>query len=348
MPTYPFQRQSYWLGEITGRSSGGRDVGGRLQHFSRPSWGNSRLTPTKNVQSNRVKNKVLKAENAPIVKQPAQPKHYQTEWQLQLDKLEIQVERNDSNHGKWLIFADESGLGAKVAQQLEQQQKCLVISNDPTKRTSDFSKVLTDNPDIQNIIYLWGLEPQDTNLATNLTVEEITSYQEQNCNAILNLVQTLFKQGINAPIWLVTRGNQSVTNQITENIVNSSSLWGLAQAIATEHPEYWGGIVDLDAQPIANEASNLMAAIARSGSEDRLAIRGDKIYVPRLVEIDRLELSTKRLKLNRDSSYLITGGLGALGLTVAQWLIAQGAKHLVLTSRSKPSVQVEAKIAELK
>ncbi|MGK7875763.1 MAG: amino acid adenylation domain-containing protein [Xenococcaceae cyanobacterium] len=34
-----------------------------------------------------------------------------------------------------------------------------------------------------------------------------------------------------------------------------------------------------------------------------------------------------------DSSYLITGGLGALGLKVASWLVERGAKHLVLTSR---------------
>jgi acyl transferase domain-containing protein/acyl carrier protein len=43
--------------------------------------------------------------------------------------------------------------------------------------------------------------------------------------------------------------------------------------------------------------------------------------------------------ISRQGSYLITGGLGSLGLQLAQWLAAQGAKHLVLVSRSKPSEQ---------
>lgn len=45
--------------------------------------------------------------------------------------------------------------------------------------------------------------------------------------------------------------------------------------------------------------------------------------------------------------YLITGGLGALGLRVARWLVDAGADHLVLMSRSLPSPQQTAAIAEL-
>jgi len=46
-------------------------------------------------------------------------------------------------------------------------------------------------------------------------------------------------------------------------------------------------------------------------------------------------------------SYLVTGGLGALGLQVAQWLVAQGAKHLVLTGRSPASIVAQATIQQL-
>ena len=35
-----------------------------------------------------------------------------------------------------------------------------------------------------------------------------------------------------------------------------------------------------------------------------------------------------------DASYLVTGGLGVLGLEIAQWLAHQGARHLVLAGRS--------------
>jgi len=35
-----------------------------------------------------------------------------------------------------------------------------------------------------------------------------------------------------------------------------------------------------------------------------------------------------------DATYLVTGGLGSLGLVVAEWLVAEGARHLVLTGRT--------------
>ncbi len=47
-------------------------------------------------------------------------------------------------------------------------------------------------------------------------------------------------------------------------------------------------------------------------------------------------------------SYLITGGLGALGIQMAQWLIDQGAQQLILTGRRPPSAQVQKTIEQLK
>lgn len=48
-----------------------------------------------------------------------------------------------------------------------------------------------------------------------------------------------------------------------------------------------------------------------------------------------------------DASYLITGGHGALGLAVARWLVAEGARHIVLLGRSGPSPAGAEAIAEL-
>jgi NADPH:quinone reductase-like Zn-dependent oxidoreductase/acyl carrier protein len=44
----------------------------------------------------------------------------------------------------------------------------------------------------------------------------------------------------------------------------------------------------------------------------------------------------KSVEIDSEAAYLITGGLGALGLRVAQWLADQGARNIVLMSRSKP------------
>jgi NADPH:quinone reductase-like Zn-dependent oxidoreductase len=49
-----------------------------------------------------------------------------------------------------------------------------------------------------------------------------------------------------------------------------------------------------------------------------------------------------------DGAYLVTGGLGGLGLTVAEWLVARGATRLVLAGRRPPSAEVEERLRELR
>lgn len=48
-----------------------------------------------------------------------------------------------------------------------------------------------------------------------------------------------------------------------------------------------------------------------------------------------------------DSAYVITGGLGGLGMAVARWLAEQGAGHIVLNGRSSPSLATAQAIEEL-
>lgn len=49
-----------------------------------------------------------------------------------------------------------------------------------------------------------------------------------------------------------------------------------------------------------------------------------------------------------DASYLITGGLGGLGLAVAGWLADQGARHLGLIGRRSPSAEAAETLAALR
>ena len=53
-------------------------------------------------------------------------------------------------------------------------------------------------------------------------------------------------------------------------------------------------------------------------------------------------------RLRPDRTYLITGGLGGLGLEVARWMVERGARHLVLNGRREPSKAAESVLAELR
>ena len=72
-----------------------------------------------------------------------------------------------------------------------------------------------------------------------------------------------------------------------------------------------------------------------------------------VVEMDGHEIQAgaapvKACAIRSDAAYLITGGLGGLGLSVAQWLVAQGARHLVLVGRRGPTPEVQPALDSLR
>jgi NAD(P)-dependent dehydrogenase (short-subunit alcohol dehydrogenase family)/acyl carrier protein len=60
------------------------------------------------------------------------------------------------------------------------------------------------------------------------------------------------------------------------------------------------------------------------------------------------ELSDKQIAIRSDATYLLTGGLGGLGLALAEWLVERGARTLVLTSRRGSTPEAEADRAPLR
>src|SRR6185295_693153 len=78
----------------------------------------------------------------------------------------------------------------------------------------------------------------------------------------------------------------------------------------------------------------------------QVSLRQGARYVPRL-ERCAAESITAPFTISPDSSYLVTGGLGALGLRTAQWLAQKGARHLYLLSRRAASPAQQSVLKEL-
>ncbi len=56
----------------------------------------------------------------------------------------------------------------------------------------------------------------------------------------------------------------------------------------------------------------------------------------------------RSIAVRADSTYLVTGGLGGLGLAVAEWLAAAGARSLVLLGRRAPGTEVDAALTRMR
>ncbi|MEL7406510.1 MAG: alpha/beta fold hydrolase [Cyanobacteria bacterium J06558_2] len=298
LPTYPFQRQSYWL------------------------------TPGDNAN---------KSSNIPKIEaltSKSSPGFYQLKWQV--SPPQSTSSSDSAAEQNWLIICDRQS--RQLAQELASGGSLVIDYSQLEKE--QLRQILAQSPQTEKIIYLAGLDQPELSSLT-----DIESYQEQHCTNLLNLIQALTAASHNIPIWLVNRGSQGVNHQADLRAVSASCLWGISQAIALEHPELWGGIVDLSPQPESDEAVQLFQAINDNPQEDRLAVRGRELYVARLYKSE--PKPSKAFTLDHNGAYLITGGLGALGLQLAQWLVSQGAKHLILLGRSKPKSSAKLTIEEL-
>ncbi|MFF8940335.1 beta-ketoacyl synthase N-terminal-like domain-containing protein [Streptomyces paradoxus] len=130
-------------------------------------------------------------------------------------------------------------------------------------------------------------------------------------------------------VWCLTSGAREAGD---ERSVAHGPLWGLARIIAGDHPELWGGAVDVRAldEGIGARLAGLLRTAA--GSEDVISLTPDATEAARLARIER-SADGNPLQCSPSGTVLITGGLGALGLEVARWLVDRGARRLLLTSR---------------
>ena len=142
--------------------------------------------------------------------------------------------------------------------------------------------------------------------------------------------------GLSHPrFWFVTFGAQSVISDQAERVsVDQAALWGAGRVVAEEHPDLWGGLVDLDpaAAPSVN-AGWLTRSLLAHGGEDQIALRQGRRYALRLMPAGP-DFVSSGLRWREDAAYLITGGLGGVGLQIARAMAAGGARRLILAGRT--------------
>ncbi|MFD4764552.1 type I polyketide synthase, partial [Streptomyces sp. NPDC058439] len=148
----------------------------------------------------------------------------------------------------------------------------------------------------------------------------------------LSVVQGL--AGVDAPLWVLTRGAVSVGGSDRLGDPGLAAVWGLGRVAALEVPDRWGGLVDLPEVLDARAGARLAGVLAASGGEDQVAVRGSGVFGRRLVRAVPVAAVEGSWCPSPSGTVLVTGGTGALGVEVARWLAGRGVPHLLLTSRS--------------
>ena len=181
------------------------------------------------------------------------------------------------------------------------------------------------------MVHLWSL---DASPIAEIPSASLEVEQDRISYSVLYLVQALGQTDPLPRLWLITRGGQPVGAETLPLSLTQAPLWGLGRALYEEYLALRGALVDLDPIESPDDVATLFSEIWHADEENQVAFRTGQRYVARLEHV-LVPQAAMPAHFRPDGSYLITGGLGALGLLVARWMIQHGARRLILMGRTQ-------------
>ncbi len=318
LPTYPFQRQRYYIDPSDlpeGMSGAGSGVEKGLDdYFYVPTWKHMEI-PAGNV--------------GPVPEK-----------------------------GNWLIFADERGIGEAAAQRLEragQQVTCAWKGSmfldrgangftlEPSQENDyvNLLEILKKQDKLpSHILHLWSVggeafQPEETGM--------VEKSLESSYYSLLYLVRGLGKVAPVRPVRLVAVSDGMQEVHGGDGVCpHKAPLLGVVKTTPLEYNHMACRSIDLETslEP-ANEVTGVEGAVKfilketlAQALEQVTAYRGGKRWVQRFERASMEAAAKQALPLKEKGVYLISGGLGGIGLVLAQYLAKEFRARLVLTGRT--------------
>ena len=257
---------------------------------------------------------------APSTRAPISRWFYETSWQ----RLGVPDQDMDLGSARWLVFADGAGVGEALSARLG-DRALTVLAGDAWRRVDHTTFVI---------------DPRDAahhaNLAEVLRAEGLfpdrVVHVDPEFTALVRWAQASEPElMVSAPRWdIVTAGAFSVLG--TETVCPEKAMVrGVAVVAPQEYPGLRCTHIDVDpADEPAATADRLLAELAGPAEHAPVALRGPhrwgRTFVPAV-------LHRKDTPVRPGGTYLITGGLGRMGLVLAESLAGLGIR-LVLVGRT--------------
>nr|BCK51644.1 modular polyketide synthase [Micromonospora sp.] len=347
LPTYPFERQHYW---VPAEAPADDTTTGGAGALDRRFWAAVERADLDALRDTLAVTDTAAAESLrtllPVLADWRRQRQehsvldgwrYREEWQVAPEPAPARLA------GTWLLAlpaddADDPAARAVRAALTGAGADVLPLTVEPDADRAGLAAALA-GAEPAGVVSLLAGEPRtaDGTVLPGLT-------------ATLALVQALGDAGVAAPLWLVTRGAVAAASYDRLADPAQAAIWGLGRVVGVEAPHRWGGLVDLPSDPDDRAAFRLAAILTGSTGEDQLAVRGPGVFARRLVRAALGDRPPAR-RFTPTGTALVTGGTGGLGARAARWLAAAGAEHVVLVSRRGPdapgAAELEAELAGL-
>ncbi|MEU5980571.1 type I polyketide synthase [Streptomyces sp. NPDC047315] len=334
LPTYPFQRQRYWVEpkhdapELAAPRQGGPE---RMFWQAVEDGDVDRLLSILELPGQEGRD-VLTTLTPPLSRslrrwqeqQELDQRRYGIDWQL----LVPEPPTANRLSGTWLLVVPEGREGSAAP-----YEQALTAAG-AAVRLLPVDTHGTDSADLAELVALLagGAEPAGVLSLLALADEPHPAHPAvpAGAAATLLLIQTMVRSGVAAPLWGCTYEAVPVNEGGSVAHPAQAQIWGLGRVTALEHPKLWGGLVDVPRQPSDREVRRLVAALHDERGEDQFVVRPSGTHVRRLVRRPLADTAPVRNWKPGGRAALVTGDPAGLGGHVARWLSDLGGTSVVL------------------
>jgi acyl transferase domain-containing protein/acyl carrier protein len=297
---------------------------------------------------------------------------YRVDWQ-KVDNISYAPDTGASisQHPCLIIAENDTELANQLAHRLRQHnQTCILVScsdrdatidnshwvvnaQAPTAFTRLFTELTQHTRTLGPILFIADSDTDQTGSLTSLDADLIQTTITQRCMTLIYLVQemTRHQDVLNNPsLNLITRGAELIHSdkQLSKG---NACIRALGRVIASEYRHWDIRLIDTpyQVQKCASESNlhHLINEIKAVDKEFQVCLREEQRFAP-ILNHGRALLSDKSISIRQDGCYVISGGLGAIGLRLAQHLTSLGASHIALISRRQPDNDVREHLERMR
>ncbi|MFD7028340.1 type I polyketide synthase [Streptomyces sp. NPDC059917] len=326
LPTYAFQRRRYWL-DAPAAAEVVVDPAEAAFWEAVEGGDLKALASALDVSTEEPLSAVLPALSS--WRQQRRERSRLDGWQYRVDWQPMAKELPSRLAGKWLLVVPTTGY--------EAAELVAPVTEELTRRGALVTTMRVDAACVDRAEMTRALSEAVRSCDGQLTgVLSLLALGESSSGGglagSLALVQALVGVGVEGRLWCVTRGAVGAGEVVSAPV--QAQVWGLGRVVALEHPELWGGLVDLPSVVDGRVVERLCGVLSGVEGEDQVAVRASGVRVRRVVRAGRV--SGASAGWSGRGTVLVTGGTGALGGHVARWLAGRGVEHVVLASRRGP------------
>ncbi|MBX7169151.1 MAG: SDR family NAD(P)-dependent oxidoreductase [Pirellulales bacterium] len=346
LPTYPFERQRYWLRERTNDAEPQARQRDTVRGTVAPAHG-----ATATQRPSPAEAPIQPATEVPV--EPARLENwlFQPAWVREDRAATPLVQGGAELTGKWLVFVDDLGVGTEIARRLRGSgaQVIEIRRGAVFRRVSDGELEL--NPDaidgyralwraagkhVAGVVHLWCLNAEGGDVGSMF---ELSARLSDGVRSLHLLWKTWSARRL-ARLMVVTDRSQQARDEDRVAYPEQAAAFGLIGSLAQEEPSCRLAAIDLDLahDSVEQAGAVILSELAAQGTQAspiQVAYHGDARWVAGWRPLDFAAWSRRPHALRQGGVYLITGGLGGIGLELARWLHTHYRAKVVLLGRTK-------------